>query len=279
MYTVIGLGGVGCRVAKSFSKYPQYNVVCIDDQKTDWYCELVLQKQEKPEDYEESVSTIPNRIKEKVKDKVIVVVSGSSMVSSSILQLLYQVKDKSITILYVQTEIELLTEIKKKHERMVFSVLQEYARSGRFKEIILVSNSSIDNMIENASIKEYYPAINELISSTYHMIKVFENQNPVVTNFSNINVARRVASLGVMDMSTAMEKEFYSMSERMDVKLYYGICSESLKSNTKLQREIIDVIKSKNTDLCKYSYGVYETKYDHDFCCTKTFSSKVQQIA
>ena len=84
MYTVIGLGGVGCRVAKCFDHYSQYNVVCVDDESIDWKDKIVVKKQQTPEMYEESFKTIPKRIKDKIREDVILVLSGSSMVLSLI---------------------------------------------------------------------------------------------------------------------------------------------------------------------------------------------------
>ena len=51
-----------------------------------------------------------------------------------------------------------------------------------------------------------------------------------------------------------------------------------LTEDQNLQRNIIKLIKDKNQELCKYSYGVYETQYESDFCYIKTYSSKVQEF-
>jgi len=278
MYTVIGMGGVGCRVAKCFEKYPQYNIVCVDDEKTGQKDEIVIKKQSTPEAYEELFKTIPKRIKDKVKQDIILVLSGSSSVCSIALKFLYQIRDRNITILCVRPELDLLDDNKKKQEKVVFSVMQEYARSGLFKEAIVVDNSSMDLMIENASIKEYYPTMNNLITDVFHMIMVFDHQEPEVTNFSDINRARRVCSLGVLDIPTGTESVFYPMEESMDKRLYYGISKSSLDEDRSLQRNIISLIKDKNQEFCKYSYGVYETQYDSDFCYMKIYSSKVQDF-
>ena len=209
MYSVIGLGGVGCRVAKHFSEYPQYNVVCIDDEKTEWKDQILVKKQQKSEDYEEKFKTIPKRIKDKIKDDVIVVLCGSSLVSSIGLKMLYQIRDRNITILCIRPELDLLDEKRAMQERMIFSILQEYTRSGLFKRIYLTSNSEMDTLIEDASIKEYYPAMNKMITSVFHMMMVFDHQEPVVSNFSEPNEARRVCTLGILNIKDGSETKFF----------------------------------------------------------------------
>ena len=67
------------------------------------------------------------------------------------------------------------------------------------------------------------------------------------------------------------------MDNMMETRLYYGISNKSLNENRNLQRDIIKLIKEKNTELSKYSYGVYETQYEEDFCYFRSYTSKVQE--
>jgi len=278
MYTVIGLGGVGCKVAKCFAQYTQYNVLCIDDEATGHEDEVIVDKQRTPEEYEQNFKNLTKAKKDKIKDNVIFVLSGASMVSSIALRLLEQVKDKNITILYIRPEKDLMDTTEAAQEKVIYSVLQEYTRSGLFEKIYLTSNEQMDSLVEDASIKEYYPTMNQMIVSVFHMMMVFEHQDYVVSNFSEINEARRVCTLGILNMKDGMETRFFPIEDTMDAKLYYGISSDTLSSDKNLQRNIIKLIKNKNEELCKYSYGVYETQYNWDFCYTKYYSSKVQDF-
>jgi len=278
MYTVIGFGGVGCRIAKCFDHYSQYNIICVDNSELDWKDKWVIRKESTPEDYENNFKAIPKRIKDKIKDDVVFVLSGSGSVSSAALRFLYQIRDKNVSILYVRPELDLLDQKQTMQERMVFSVLQEYTRSGIFRNIYLTSNAEIDSLIENASIKDYYPTINKLISTVFHMVMVFDHQIAEVSNFSDINESRRICTLGILDMQNETESMLFPITDPMDTRLYYGISKASLTEDQNLQRNIIKLIKDKNQELCKYSYGVYETQYETDFCYVKTYSSKVQEF-
>ena len=278
MYSVIGIGGVGCRIAKCFSEYPQYNVICVDDQSSGIKDQIIVPKQKTPEEYEESFKNLTKAKKDKIKDNVVVVLCGASLVSSIALRLLYQIRNKNITVICVRPEQDLMGETKQSQEKVIYSVLQEYTRSGIFDRIYLTSNSQMDSLVEDASIKEYYPAINKMIASVFHMVMVFDHQDPVISNFSNTNEARRICTLGILDIEKSTETLFFPFEDAMETRLYYGISKETLKSDKSLQRNIIKLIKDKNKELCKYSYGVYETQYDWDFCYTKYFSSKVQDF-
>ena len=278
MYTIIGIGGVGTRIAKNFEKFPQYNIVCLDDEDTGQKHQIVLKKEKTPELYEESFKKIPASVKKVIKDKVVCVVSGASLVSSVVLKFLYELRDREIKIIYIKPESDLLAETKRKQEKVVFSVLQEYARSGLFKDICLISNTNMDVLVEDASIAEYYPTMNSLIANTFHMIMVFDNQNPEVSNFSEIMESRRIYTLGLLDQNSGEEKTFFSIDIPLENRLYYGIVEENLNKNKSLQRNIIKLIKRKNQEFCKYSYAVYGTRYENDFCYMKSYTSKVQDF-
>ena len=136
----------------------------------------------------------------------------------------------------------------------------------------------MDSMVVDAGVRDYYPTINNLIASCLHMVNVFDHGESIVGNFSKINVARRVCTLGILNMESGEESLFSPFEDAMNTRLYYGSSKDSLNNDKNLQRNIIRLIKDKSQDLCKYSYGVYETQYESDFCYIKTYSSKVQKM-
>ena len=85
------------------------------------------------------------------------------MSSNYTLGILQQIRDKSIELFYVKPDIELLTGIPKLVENVMFGVLQEYARSGLFKNITILSNLEIEKYLDNVSIKSYYDSLNTTI--------------------------------------------------------------------------------------------------------------------
>ena len=49
---IIGLGNAGCQIAKSFEKYGQYKVFCIDVEDKGYTTFLHVEEQNSHEDYE-----------------------------------------------------------------------------------------------------------------------------------------------------------------------------------------------------------------------------------
>ena len=139
MDSIIGIGGVGCRIAKKFEEYSQYNVYLVDDEEWEGKKTLALPKHSKVEDYERKCPSV-KRFFTKLTEDSLVIVSGASLVSASTLAILEQLRPKTkLNVLYVQPEVDLLSETKQLCERTVRGVLQHYARSGMLEKIFMVS--------------------------------------------------------------------------------------------------------------------------------------------
>ena len=177
MDTIIGLGKAGCAIADKFAEYPQYKIFKIDSEGLDpkrKNCHL-LKKQDSPEKYEKATRTMKTFFS-KTTDDILFVLSGSGIISGASLQILKNLKDKNVNILYIKPDLEFLGHTNIMQERVVRNVLQEYTRSGLFNRIFLVDNKKVEEVIGEVPIIGYYDKLNDLIVSTFHMVNVYNHQ-------------------------------------------------------------------------------------------------------
>ena len=103
--------------------------------------DITIKKRHSHEEYD---AHFPN-LKRKLKfadEEIYVVVAGNGKISGGILRLLEQLKNNKLTILYIQPDLSLASEVQRIQEKIVRNVLQEYARSGPIVESIwLVDNA------------------------------------------------------------------------------------------------------------------------------------------
>lgn len=269
---VIGLGEAGCNIAKCFGKYPQYKKIRIDTNDT---AEIQIDTQSSHEDYEARFPTL-KELGDIVDSDCLVVVSGSGRISGGILRLLEQIASNNVKILYIQPDLELLSEVQKKQERVVKNVLQEYTRSGMLSEMMIVDNVAVEKGIGDLPIIGYYDILNQAIVNTLHMINVFANTKPVLGNFVTPSEISRISTIGIMSMDEMEEKWFFDLTAPRDVVYYYGINEEELKTNGSLFKTITSYIKSKKRGDANISYGVFQTSYEQKFCYCISYSSVVQ---
>ena len=273
---IIGLGDCGCRIAKEFSKYPQYTSWCINTDGEWGENFLKIKKQKSHEDYEKK----PPRVKKffsGMKGDVLFVLGGSGAISGASLRILEQIKKNRISILYIKPDIELLSGVKKLQERVVYNVLQEYARSAVFERMYIVENTSVEDIAGEVPIIGYNDLINSIIVSNFHMINVFQNSKPVVSTSSDPIGHARISTIGMLDMKEKKENMFFSLDIPIEKCYYYGINEEKLRSDGKLLRNITDQVKEKTSDKVKVSYAIHSTSYKEDYVYVVFHSSKIQK--
>ena len=275
---VIGLGSAGCNIAKSFSKFPQYETYGIDTHKD---ADITIKKRPGHESYDKNFPDLKKRLKLK-NEEILIVTCGSGQISGGILHLLGQLQPSNdLRVVYIQPDLSLLSETQRMQERVVRSVLQEYARSGAISKVYLIANEAIERSVGDVSISGYYDVLNQAIVNTVHMINVFENSKPVIGNFINPSEISRIATIGVVDLTGEEEKEnwFYDLTEPRDVVYYYGINDDDLKNDGTLFRKINQFVKSKLRDDLSVSYCIFETSYEQKYCYCIKYSSMVQSYS
>ena len=278
MDSIIGIGGVGCRIAKKFEDYSQYSVYLVDDEEWEGKKSLVLPKQNSVEDYERKCPSV-KRFFTKLTDQSLVIVSGASLVSASTLAILEQIAPKtSLNVLYVQPEVDLLSETKQLCERTVRGVLQHYARSGMLERVFMVSNEQLESVVDDVSIANFYDSLNNFLVYTFHMVNVFNHIDSVTDTFSEPSQLSRICTLGVLDFESGEEKLFFPLDFQNEVRYYYNVTEERLNKDKGLRKKIVNQVKSKKTDNKQVSFGIYESEMGYDAGYLLCFSKATQDI-
>jgi hypothetical protein len=281
MDTIIGLGSAGCSIAEKFADYPQYKIIKIDSERRafDWLNKdfKLIPKQSSPEEYEEHCPFLDDMVEE-AGDDILFIIGGGGKISGAALRLLQQLKEKKISILYIQPDTDLLAKTSKLQERLTFNVLQQYARSAVLERIYLVKNTSIEDILGDISIPEYYPRINEFLVSAIHMVNIFKHTDPVTSNFEDLNPICRISTFGMVNMENGEESLFFPLKFPREKLYYYAINQVSLKEDRALHKKIMQQIKSKidNKEI-SVTYGIYSTEYENDYVYLVSNASFVQE--
>lgn len=274
MSTIIGLGAAGCNIAKKMDDYPQYKVLYIDSEERSEKKFKLIKEQEDHQKYEENFPSIKTFLKN-IKEPCTVIVGGSGKISGAILRLLQQIPFQ-VSVLYVKPDVDLLSELAYKQERLVFQVLQQYTRSGLIKNMFIASNSQCENILGDLTIKNYFDRINDLIASTFHMYNVFQNIKPVIQTQAAPQEICKIATFGLID-GEGKETLLYDLKFPREKHLYYSICKKNLETDASLIKNIKKQVREQMTEKMKVSYSVYENNYEQDYIYSCTYASMVQE--
>lgn len=265
MISVVGLGNAASNIAELFSSTPEYNVYRLASKIKRGKNQKVLKDFRDPEEYEKNVPNLKNFFKD-IDDEVQFFIVGSSMSSNYALGVLQQIKNKNINLFYIKPDTALLAGIPKLVERAAYGVLQEYARSGLFKSMTIVSNENIEKILGNVPIKNYYKTLNETIFSTIHYMNYFEYNEPELGVQTNPSEVCRIRSLGALNMENLEEKWFFDLDNPRDLCYYLNINKGRLENDGTLHKKYVDILKRKPRNAFRnISYSIYETELETDF--------------
>ena len=271
---IVGLGTAGCNITKAFSKFPQYHTYTIDTHES---ADITIRKKNNHEDYDANFPNLKRKLRF-TNDDVTIIVAGSGAISGGILSLMEQLQSNRITVVYIQTDLELASTVQLSQERVVRNVLQEYARSGVLERIYLLDNQMIEIGVGETPILGYYDVLNQAIVNTLHMINIFNNTDPVIGTLITPSNLSRIATIGILDVEEEKEKWFYNLTNPRDVVYYYGIHEELLREDGSLFKKITNYVKSRVANGVNVSYGVFKTTYEQKYCYCIKYSSMVQSF-
>ena len=271
MDTIIGLGSAGCKIADEFAKYPQYEVYKIDVGLSGGNC-FSLPHKLSPEEYEKNVPDLSSFFSD-VEGEILFIVGGGGKISGATLQILKQLKNCNINLLFIKPYERSLTKTGSLQNRLAFHVLQEYARSGIFKNIFLVDNTVLEKLIGDVSILEYNNKLNSLIVNAIHAFNSFIHLQPILENVEPPKEIYRISTLGIYDIKENIETLFFPLQTCSYKCYYYAVPENVLKSDGKLFK----IIKDKASE-DQSSYQIHATKHETTYCYFVAKTNVVQTL-
>lgn len=271
MISLVGIGSFCSELVNKFSQYPQYDVYSIDtvENECDTY---ILPDLKNAEEYEKNY---PEKLKTFIDDKnseISVFLDGSEGISGIILRFLENFKDRKINIYYVRSDLELMGNTEKLQDKITFSILQEYTRSGLFQSFIAFDKISLEKLLNNVSILEINDKLTDLISTTSHYINIYNNIKPILSNNIELNDIARIQTIGLSEIGSTDIKWFFDLNNIEEITYYFAINSNTLKKEKNLLQTIKGQVKEKQKENVRVLFNIYETTYQENFvyCVART---------
>jgi len=272
---IIGFGKIGCGIARQLAEHPQYNVFYIDVGVTGRNC-YALPDSNTAEEAEEKTPNF-SRLVKKVDKRLFFFCSGHEVPGGSILATLEQFKNLKINVVYIRSDLDLLSEKERLQEKVTFNILQQYARSALFEKIILVDDHRVANILGNLSIVEYRQRINSFIAKSFHMVNYFKNSESVMSNISPPREINRICTIGIFCMETGKEKYFFDLDYLREKQFYFAFGEETLNKEKNLLNKISTQVKNAGqSEFTSVSYDITATTYEENFTYVEAYTNFIQ---
>jgi hypothetical protein len=271
---LVGIGAAGCRIVDSFSVYPQYKRYYVDSDASSRENFFYIHPQTSHEEYEAQYESLDLS---HITGDVTVVLAGCGKISGVSLKLLQDLSHCDVTLLYIKADLVSADETAVTREKIVFGVLQEYVRSGLLDRMYIVKNSLVESVLGSVSIANYWQEINQVISSTYHMLNVFENTEPLLSTVTDDKDTIKICTMGVVAFSSFDEKTFYDLENARSKKYFFGISQKTLDEEKDLLHKIRSYVADKAGEKCKSCFAIHSTDYEQNYIYVSHHASYVQE--
>mgnify|MGYP001336161148 CR=1 FL=1 len=98
-----------------------------------------------------------------------------------------------------------------------------------------------------------------------------------MSTFSKLRESCRIKTIGISNISCE-DKVLYPFKQQVDIMYYCGINEEKLREQGDLFKNLTTNVKAKMTNEVKAYFGIYPTKYEHDYVYVEYYSPKIQQL-
>ena len=264
MINVIGLGNAGCKIADLLGQHPPYKIYKIDGDLPKEKNSFSIGAHHDTQEYEDEVPSDVTSALQKIEGRVLFVVGGGGKISSATLRLLECVKNTAIEVLYIRPDLSHATPLAQTLDRITFNVLQQYARSGVFERLYIISNSEIERVVGSLPVSQYYDHINATIVSTFHMLNVYKNTAPNFSRFLEEDTISRICTIGVGTMNKVIDQMFFPLEHIQQKTYYFAINEEQVDSDGELLANIKRRIGTPESPM-ETGFGVYSTPYKENY--------------
>lgn len=267
MTSLIGIGGTGCAIVDKLSQYPQYTVLQIDEGNH-------IQKHNSPEEYELHCPDY-TELFTGLENNICIFLSACGNISGISLRVIEQLKHKNISVILILSDDSSLGKKSKLQQKVTVGVLQEYARSGLLQNLYLISNNSLEPLLNDIPLDKYYSALNELICYVFNSVMWCRNNKPLMETKDETDDISRIGTYGILDLDNNLTM-FYPLQNTTKERYYYNLTNTEIKTNFKLLQKIKAMTVT--NDLTTKTFAVYKTEHGQSICFVEARTHIVQPV-
>jgi len=265
---IVGLGQAGCKIAELFKNHEQYQVELLDEGKG-------IQKKETVEDYD-LINYKPRKKTIKQAHEGILFVCGSGKIAGATLRVLEGLKHVRMQVVYIVPDLEFLSKVEQKRNRVHFNVLQQYARSGMISELILLDNKILVDLVGHGTVYNYFDKVNHYIYSTIHTINYCNNVKPEFGSLHKQKKISRISTIGYGLLENNEEKLLFLLDNITETSYIVNINEEELVNDVTILPNVRAMTKENKNLGRETSFAIWSTEEEDSYYYCKHYTHFIQ---
>ena len=266
---IVGLGEAGKNIAKLFKPHTKtYKILTFDEGEG-------LDAKNNVEGYDEQPIKITSRGL-KSHSEGLLFVCGSGKVAGATLRLLEALQAHQMTVVYLVPDLEFASREERLRHRVHYGVLQEYARSGKIKEIIILSNKALLDYVGAGPIRKYYEKVNYYIYSTFQNINFCQN---VDQDFGKLHRPKEISRISTIGWGQIGREEMilFPLENITESQYYMNIDESDLDSDEDLLPNCQHIVRENNALERHSSFAIWKNSETDNHYYVKHYTHHIQE--
>lgn len=266
---VVGLGKAGINVSKIFERHDQYNILLLDENNG-------IESRSTVEEYDaHPVSIDPNLVKDEREG--ILFLCGSGKIAGASLRVLEALSSIEMTVFYIIPDLEFASREEILRNNAHYNILQQYARSGKIKNIILSSNKEMISQVGTGVLSKYYEKVNFHIYSIVQNVMFCMHTSPEFGALQKPKEYSRISTLGYGKVDDNEESFLFPLDNITETCYLFNISEDDLDNDDSLLTKIQAKVRNNRSDDRDASYAIWKSSGDHSDHYSIHYTHYIQQ--
>ena len=255
---IAGIGEAGKNIANLFKPHTKIYKILIFDESDG------LKPQKTVEAYDAQPVKINSKTL-KAHDEAILFVCGSGKAAGATLRVLEALSGLQTTVFYIVPDLEFCSREEKLRHRVHFGVLQEFARSGKMKNLILLSNKSLIESVGAGAITRYYEKVNYYIYSLVQNLMYCLHTKPEFGQIQDPKEISRISTIGVGHLDNDEEILLFLLDNITETCYLYNIDEDDLNNDETILPRIQERVRDNKSKKRETSYAIWKASEENVF--------------
>ena len=248
---IAGLGQAGKNIANLFKPHSKnYKILIFDENEG-------LEPRQTVEEYDEHPIKIPSKTL-KNETEAILFVCGSGKVAGATLRVLEALSGLETSVFYIVPDLEFSSREERLRHKVHFGVLQEYARSGKIKKIMLMSNKYLISLAGTGAVTSYYKKANYYLYSLIQNLMFCLHTEPEFGQIQDPKEISRISTIGLGHLGDDEEKLLFPLDNITETCYLYNIDEEDLDNDETVLPQIQERIRNNKKKNRETSYAIWK---------------------
>lgn len=255
---IAGLGKAGVSIAKLFKPHTNnYKILTFDDGDG-------LEKKDTVEEYDaQQIKITAKGLKS--HSEGILFVCGSGKVAGATLRVLEALSSHQMKVVYIIPDLEFAGREEILRNKVHLGVLQQFARSGRIQELILLDNKKLLKIAGSGPIKNYYERVNYFIYSMFQNLNYCSNVEQEFGSLHKTKEISRISTISIAKLDDAEEKMLYDLKNITESCYYFNIEEDDLNSDETILRTCQQIVRENIEKQRQSSFAIWLSSEDNNY--------------